>query len=239
VKSSPQSRRLLAAPRFIPHTPHMPRRVLLLNLIAILWCCLMLTVRMHLAGHHSYAFLLWNLFLAAIPLGLSLGVAKTKRLLIAAPLLALWLLFFPNAPYVLTDLIHLTPHNHGHVPLWLDLLMLLSYALVSLWLGFQSLQIIQHWFAARFSHFTALSMVVGSLGLSGFGVYLGRFPRWNSWEVLRRPHLLLDDIASRVLDPLQHAHTWGFTLGFGALLILAYLFWISSTTTAHVPRKLD
>jgi uncharacterized membrane protein len=217
----------------------MPRRVLLLNLLAILWCCLVLNVRMHFAGHHNYAFLLWNLFLAVIPLGLSLGVAKTNRILLAAPLLVVWLLFFPNAPYVLTDLIHLTPHNHGHVPLWLDLLMLLSFALVSLWLGFQSLQIIQHWFAARFSRFTAWSVAVSALGLSGFGVYLGRFPRWNSWDVLHRPQLLFHDIASRVFDPLQYAHTWGFTLGFGTLLILAYLFWISTATTAQDPRNLD
>lgn len=117
--------------------------------------------------------------------------------------------------------------------------MLLSFALVSLWLGFQSLQIIQHWFAVRFSRFTAWSVAVGSLGLSGFGVYLGRFPRWNSWDVFHRPQLLFHDIASRVLDPLQHAHTWGFTLGFGTLLILAYLFWISTATTAHDPRNLD
>lgn len=194
---------------------------------------------MHLAGRHSYAFLMWNLFLAVIPLGLSVGVAKTKRLVLAAPLLAVWLLFFPNAPYVLTDLIHLTPHNNRHVPLWLDLLMLLSFALVSLGLGFQSLQIIQHWVAARFSRFTAWSVAVVSLGLSGFGVYLGRFPRWNSWDLLLRPELLFNDIASRILDPLRHAHTWGFTLGFGTLLILAYLFWISTATTAHAPRNLD
>lgn len=58
----------------------MPRRVLLLNLLAILWCFLILNVRMHLAGHHNYAFLLWNLFLAVIPLDLSLGVAKTNHI---------------------------------------------------------------------------------------------------------------------------------------------------------------
>jgi uncharacterized membrane protein len=217
----------------------MSRRVLLLNLLAILWCCLVLNVRMHLAERYNYAFLLWNLFLAVIPLSLSLGVAKTNRTVLAAPLLAAWLLFFPNAPYVLTDLIHLTPHNHAYVPLWLDLLMLLSFAFVSLWLGFQSLQIIQHWFAARFSRLTAWSVAVGSLGLSGFGVYLGRFERWNSWDVLRRPHLLFSDIASRVLDPLQHANTWGFSLGFGTLLILAYLFWISTATADHAPRNVD
>ncbi|MDZ4403923.1 DUF1361 domain-containing protein [Prosthecobacter sp.] len=217
----------------------MPARLLLLNLLACLWCCAVLNVRFHLAGHHNYAFLLWNLFLAAIPLGLSLGLVRIKRLVFALPLLAIWLLFFPNAPYVLTDLIHLSPHNRGHVPLWLDLLMLLSFALVSLWFGFQSLRIVQHWFARRFSRMTAWSVTLGSLVLSGFGVYLGRFLRWNSWDIVHQPQHLLQDIVSRVLNPLHHGNTWSFTLGFGTLLILAYLVWISATTMQPEQRKIQ
>ncbi len=206
----------------------MPAHLLLLNLLACLWCCAVLNVRFHLAGHHNYAFLLWNLFLAAIPLGLSLGLMRIKRLVFALPLLAVWLLFFPNAPYVLTDLMHLSPHNRGHVPLWFDLLMLLSFGLVALWYGFQSLRIVQHWFIGRYSRMTAWSVIIGSLGLSGFGVYLGRFLRWNSWDIVHRPHLLLHDIVSRLIDPWQHVQTWTFTLGFGTLLIFAYLAWISA-----------
>jgi hypothetical protein len=80
------------------------------------------------------------------------------------------------------------------------------------------------------------SAALGTLVLSGFGVYLGRFLRWNSWDIVHRPHLLLRDIAGRVLDPVQHAQTWGFTLGFGTLLIFGYLFWISS---AHAHPKRD
>lgn len=217
----------------------MPRRVLLLNLLACFWCCAVLNVRLHLAGHHHYIFLLWNLFLAAIPLGLSLGLGRLNRLVLAMPLLAVWLLFFPNAPYVLTDLIHLNARRSGQVPQWLDLLMLLSFALVSLWFGFQSLRIVQHWLARRYSRAAGWSAALGTLALSGFGVYLGRFPRWNSWDIVHRPHLLLQDIAGRVLDPVQHAQTWGFTLGFGTLLIFGYLFWISATTPQPAEVKID
>jgi uncharacterized membrane protein len=216
----------------------MPRRVLLLNLLAILWCCLVLNMRFHLAGHFYYRFMLWNLFLAIIPLGLSLGLTRIRRLALAIPLLGLWLLFFPNAPYVLTDLMHLSEHN-GNVPKWLDLLMLLSFGLVSLWFGFQSLRLVQHWFAQRFSRLTGWFVVITSLTLSGFGIYLGRFLRWNSWDILRRPQTLLNDIAMRFVDPFDHSRTWGFTLGFGTLLIFAYLFWISSATASHDSRKLD
>ena len=216
----------------------MSNRVFLLNLFACLWCCIILNLRIHLAGHNYYAFMLWNLFLAAIPLGLSLGLRQINRLVLAVPLLAVWLLFFPNAPYVLTDLMHLNEHN-AHVPKWLDLLMLLSFAFVALWFGFQSLHIVQHWFARKFSHATAWCVSVGSLGLSGFGIYLGRFDRWNSWDLLHRPVSLLSRISSYIFHPMAHSHIWGFTLGFGTLLIFAYLFWFSSVPTAQDSRKLD
>lgn len=216
----------------------MTTRVFLLNLLACLWCCIVLNLRFHLAGHHYYAFMLWNLFLAAIPLGLSLSLRLINRFILALPVLAAWLLFFPNAPYVLTDLMHLNEHP-GNVPEWLDLLMLLSFGLVALWFGFQSLHIVQHWFARKFSHATAWGVSVVSLGLSGFGIYLGRFDRWNSWDLLHRPVSLLSRIASYVLHPLAHTHIWGFTLGFGTLLILAYLFWFSAVPTAPDSRKID
>lgn len=218
--------------------PAMSSRTFLLNLLACLWCCLVLNVRFHLAGHHYYAFMLWNLFLAAIPLGLSLGLRKIEGLMPALPLLGVWLLFFPNAPYVLTDLMHLNEHP-AKVPRWLDLLMLLSFALVALWFGFQSLHMVQQWFAQKFSHATAWGVSVGSLGLSGFGIYLGRFDRWNSWDIVRRPVSLLSRIGSYVFDPLAHGRIWGFTLGFGTMLILAYLFWFSSVPTATDSRKID
>lgn len=199
---------------------------------------MVLHLRFRLSGHHYYSFMVWNLFLAAIPLALSLGLRRIDNPWVALPLLAMWLLFFPNAPYVLTDLMHLNEHN-GKVPKWLDLLMLLSFALVALWYGFQSLHIVQHWFARKISHAAAWCVTVGSLGLSGFGVYLGRFDRWNSWDLLQRPASLLSRIASYILHPLAHTRTWGFTLGFGTLLIFAYLFWFSSVPTTADSRKLD
>lgn len=208
-------------------------RLLLLNFLACLWCGLVLGLRFHLAGHHYFAFLGWNLFLAAIPLGLSLGLTQIRRFWVAAPVLAIWLLFFPNAPYVMTDLMHLS-ERLDNVPKWFDLLMLLSFGLVSLAFGFQSLYIVQCWITQHFSRPVGWCVVLGTLALSGFGIYLGRFLRWNSWDLVRRPHTLINDIAVRLTDPFDHTHTWGFTLGYGTLLIFAYLFWIGS---AHGERK--
>jgi uncharacterized membrane protein len=185
----------------------------------------------------KFVFLAWNLFLAAIPLGFAVLLSKIERWRLATPFISGWLLFFPNAPYVLTDLLHL--HPRSGIPVWYDLLMLLSFALVSLWMGFQSLQLVQVWIARKSSLLMAWSFVGICLMLSGFGIYLGRFLRWNSWDIVSNPGSLLGDIWERFADPLAHGQTWGVTLGFGGLLLVAYLFWMFSTTSTTSSDNAD
>jgi uncharacterized membrane protein len=205
-------------------------RLLSIAAVACLWCAALLGFRLNWSGNSKFVFLVWNLFLAAIPLGFAVLLSKVERWRLAAPLISGWLLFFPNAPYVLTDLLHLRPRSG--IPVWYDLLMLLSFALVSLWLGFQSLQLVQVWIARKSSALMAWSFVAVSLFLSGFGIYLGRFLRWNSWDIVSNPVSLMGDIWERFADPLAHGQTWGVTLGFGGLLLVAYLFWKFSTITS-------
>lgn len=210
-------------------------RLLSIAAVACVWCAILLGYRFYWAGYTKFAFLAWNLFLAAIPLGFAVVLSKVERWRLAAPLISGWLLFFPNAPYVLTDLLHL--RQRTGIPIWYDLLMLLSFALVSLWMGFQSLQLVQVWISRKSSSYMAWSFVAVSLFLSGFGIYLGRFLRWNSWDIVSNPVSLLTDIWDRLADPLAHGRTWGVTLGFGGLLFVAYLFWkvsaICTTTRDH------
>ncbi len=212
-------------------------RPLAIAAIACVWCLSVLAFRFYWSNHTYFAFMGWNLFLAAIPLGSAVLLAKVDRWRFGAPLIAGWLLFFPNAPYVLTDLLHL--RLRSGVPLWYDLLMLLSFALVSLWLGFQSLHMVQMWVARKTSRLMAWSFVGVSLLLSGFGIYLGRFLRWNSWDIVSNPMALLGDIWVRFADPLSHGRTWGVTLGFGGLLLVAYLFWMFSVTTSTTTTSRD
>lgn len=201
--------------------------------IACLWCIALIGIRLQWAGNSKFVFLVWNLFLAAIPLGFAVLLLKVERWRLAAPLISGWLLFFPNAPYVLTDLLHL--RQRPGIPIWYDLLMLLSFALVSLWMGFQSLQLVQAWIARKSSALMAWSFVAVCLFLSGFGIYLGRFLRWNSWDIVSNPFSLLADIWDRFAHPFSNGQTWGVTLGFGGLLLVAYLLWKFSaiTTTTH------
>lgn len=206
-------------------------RLLFVATLASAWCLALLGLRYHWSGHAWFSFMAWNLFLAAIPLGFAALLVKTNRWRLATPLIAGWLLFFPNAPYVLTDLLHLK--ERGGMPLWFDLLMLLSFALVSLWMGFQSLQLVQTWIAKKTSSWVAWAFVGMSLLLSGFGIYLGRFLRWNSWDIVSRPEALMHDVWVRFADPFAHERTWGVTLGFGGLLMIAYLFWMFAASSSR------
>src|SRR5712671_4493429 len=98
-------------------------------------------------GKLSYAFLIWNLFLAWLPLVFALLACETYRS--GRPnwrwrflgFAIAWLLFFPNAPYIFTDVIHLTNRYYSHF--WVDLVLVLSCALTGFVLGFLSLYLIQ------------------------------------------------------------------------------------------------
>jgi uncharacterized membrane protein len=181
----------------------------------------MVFVRVHFSGTLSYTFLFWNLFLAVIPFGISSLLVRFRTpAFVFYPVAALWLLFFPNAPYVLTDLIHLRPVV---VPLWYDLLLLLSFAWTSLMFGFVSLSDMQQLVKQRFNAVTGWLFACGALLLGSFGIYLGRFLRWNSWDIITEPQKLAWDIVERLANPLEHLGTYGFTVLLTAFLLLAYL----------------
>lgn len=148
-------------------------------------------MRVALSGSLDYAFLVWNIFLAWIPFGLahlaSAFAWKRKYLLLTMPVFAtLWLLFFPNAPYILTDLLHLHYPKHG-VPLWFDALMLLWFAWTGLLLGLVSLLMMQEIVRRAFGRIAGW-LFVGAVGvLCSLGIYIGRFLRWNSWDMIFSP----------------------------------------------------
>lgn len=177
--------------------------------------------------------LVWNLFLAWIPLFAALGmwilvsIGYRSKLLLAGPFLV-WLAFFPNAPYLVTDIIHLRPHYK--IPLWYDATMLFSFAWNGLCAGLVSLWIVQNLANIQMGKWVSWLLVLFTVAASGFGVYLGRFLRWNSWDLLTNPQLLFIDIAHLVLNPRDHPLAFAFTLLFSAMLFLAYM---TMTTFIH------
>jgi len=144
-------------------------------------CVGLLEIRIRETGDGFYRFLVWNLFLAWVPLALAAAAYALLRRgvdgLVAALLVA-WLLFFPNAPYLLTDFIHL---EEGPAPLWYDALMLSAFAWTGLLVGFASLYLVQIILRRAFGAAAAWLGVFGALGLASIGVYIGRFVRLNSW----------------------------------------------------------
>lgn len=185
----------------------------------------LVAVRVLYSGQNFYTFLLWNLFLAWLPLGFAwLAVRWHTRPLPALVAAFLWLLFFPNAPYLVTDLIHLRAIDP--VPLWYDLILLLDFALLGLFLAFVSLRMVHDLVGSRFGAAAGWLFVLTVIGASGLGVYIGRFLRWNSWDLFTRPLLLLNDVWANLDDPR--------TLAISGLLALLLLF--SYLIFSLVPR---
>ena len=185
----------------------------------------LLALRTDRVGVPAFDFLAWNLFLAWIPFVLSLGLAAVHSRGGPRPLLwvfgAGWLLFLPNAPYILTDFIHLG--RVGGAPLWFDAALIGAFAAAGLALGLASLLVVHHVVEARAGRVVGWAVAVSSLVLSAIGIYLGRFPRFNSWDVVSDPHGLIAVILQRVADPFGNPFLLRFGVLMSTLLLGSYL----------------
>lgn len=171
-----------------------------------------------------FLFLNWNLFLAFVPWAVtSVTILKPKlqtyRITIFI-LLSIWLLFFPNAPYILTDLFHL--RLKSAMPKWFDLILILSFAWTGLVFGFLSLWDIEKILSKSMNRIWMSLISVCLLFIGSFGIYLGRYLRWNSWDIINEPFNLLYDITDRLINPFDHPRTWGVTLFMGIFLNMIY-----------------
>ena len=195
-------------------------------------CVVLVFARIILTGSLGYGFLVWNLLLAWLPLFFALLIReylaqgggrgwKLSGLGIA------WLLFFPNAPYIFTDLIHLTTKWKGHF--WADMMLILLCALTGLMLGFISLYLMQSVVADKFGRMASWLFIAGVAGLSGIGVFLGRFLRLNSWDVLLRPVKFFQHLDNWMTDPFGDVLPYVFPVLFATFLFIAYLMFYALT----------
>ncbi len=183
----------------------------------------MLIMRIAYANNLRYVFLMWNLFLAWIPfqLGIVITVNNHYKRWIQYILLAGWLLFFPNALYIITDLVHLD--NSGEdAPVWFDALLLFTSSVTGLLMAFISLYQVETFIRKNITAKHVNKIIAGSIFLGSFGVYLGRFLRWNSWDILANPVSLLIEVMVRFTNPVIHYRTWGITLLLTCLFLLLY-----------------
>ena len=184
----------------------------------------LLLIRILYSGSIRYIFIVWNIFLAWIPYVLSSFFTaykhrdKWKQLC----LFASWLLFFPNALYIVTDLVHL--EESTSVPLWYDVILLFASSFIGLIMAFISLQKVEYYLKGFFDKKTVRLIIPLILFTGSFGVYLGRFQRWNSWDVIHNPLALAMDILNRFVSPVDNYKTWAITIILTALYPLMYFF---------------
>jgi uncharacterized membrane protein len=187
--------------------------------------------RFLLSGYHiTYLFLPWNIFLAWTPYLFSLGAAAVARRwprawLLLIPLGILWLLFFPNAPYLVTDFLHL--RQRGSIPLWYDTILLAAFAWSGCFLGVASLNIMQRLIRRYLGRWLSWLFVAGAVFGSGLGTYIGRFERWNSWDLLIHPRSIVISTMINLINPFGNIRFLGFTLLFTAFFLVCYLTFFS------------
>jgi uncharacterized membrane protein len=126
----------------------------------------------------------------------------------------------PNAPYIITDLVHLEKQNN--IPLWFDILLIASFTTCGMLFGLASMKNIYTILSVKFSSAIATTTMAVTCLLSGFGIYLGRFLRYNSWDVLHKPLTLITDIVHSLVAFDTYRAAWGITIGFGTLLFLLF-----------------
>jgi uncharacterized membrane protein len=192
-------------------------------------CVILFRIRTSLSDSMDYAFLVWNLFLAWIPLAMAYIVSSAKKrryVLVTVPLAAsLWLLFFPNAPYILTDLQHLG-HPRVGVPIWFDMLLINWFAWTGLLLGIFSLFLMHDIVRRILGRMAGWCFVISVSALTGLGIYMGRFLRWNSWDLLFRPFELLQELIQYALNPSMQSIVFisVFSAFFTFIYVMLYAF---------------
>jgi uncharacterized membrane protein len=192
---------------------------------SVLFSILLVFARVWRSHSLLYVSLIWNLLLAWIPYGISLVVIHKKRWFSSPAFFytatLLWLLFFPNAPYIITDLFHL--EQKPVIPLWFDLLLIFSFAWNGLILGYLSLMTMENEMKQRLGIRISQLFVIVVIALGAYGVFLGRYLRWNSWDLFTNPFYLVWYMLRMIRHPLHFPGVWGMTLLLSTLTGLMYL----------------
>jgi len=192
--------------------------------VASLFCIALVFVRNVHTGDVNFRYLIWNLFLAWIPFALAVFVYDRWRRHRGGMLLlvlgALWLLFFPNAPYIATDVVHL---QHDPLsPYWYDALTIAAFAWMGVLLGFASLYLMQTAVRQRRGAVAGWIFAFFAIGLGSLGIYLGRVLRLNSWDALEHPSVLPRILHTVARNPFAYQEAIAITLALTLALSFAY-----------------
>lgn len=185
---------------------------------------ILLLVRLAVTQKPEYIFLPWNLFLAYIPYRLTewmvskITLLESKGKLLS--LLLLWLVFIPNAFYIITDLFHIAKMRAA--PKWFDLLLVFSFAWNGILLGVLSLRRVETIVHINMGRRFTFLLVLLVMWLIALGIYIGRFLRFNSWDIITDPFSLMQELADMVFHPFEHGYAWGMTVCYAVFMTLLY-----------------
>jgi uncharacterized membrane protein len=195
---------------------------LLISFLAFIF--LLVLFRFFYTNSNAYFFLIWNLFLAYIPFFISYQIVqlgkKNKAEIIFCGLI--WLLFLPNGGYIITDFFHLGQNKM--MPEWYDVALLFCSSLVGLLMGVISIIWMQEYLQNKFTKPKMRFAIFSICLLSGFGIYLGRYLRWNSWDIISNPMAIWQESFYLLLHPLAHPKMMGITILFAAMQLFCVWF---------------
>jgi len=194
----------------------------------------LISVGLYLTGHwgthaHDFAYMVWNLFLAWVGLGVTLWLERTLHRTYWSSWYALlvtlvWIIFLPNTFYMVTDFIHV--QELPAADLLHGIFMFSSFIFNGVILGLISLYIIQWELLKRVKARTAMSLIGVVILLCSFAMYIGRELRWNSWDILVNPSSLLFEVTDRLINATSHPEMLSTTFSFFALITGVYIvFW--------------
>ena len=186
---------------------------------------LLLLARTVYTGGLTFAFLVWNLLLAFVPYFLSYSLTVRPAWMESkwkfASVFTVWLLFIPNSFYMLTDMFHL--YDSFSVPRWYDLLLILSFAWNASLMGILSVRHIEKIMEARWLYKFEWLFVYPIMLLNALGIYIGRYLRFNSWDVISNPFQLMADMMHILMHPVYYKNAWAMITCFSFFLSILYM----------------
>ena len=214
----------VTGPRWLRKAYHTHNDMEKTLVISSLFSIVLVIARMLITGKMLFLFLPWNLFLAWTPYFLSKKLAnkpagfQNRKLLLIS--FAIWILLIPNSFYILTDLFHLQLREES--TRWFDLTLIFSFAWTGLVLGILSVWQMAKVYKRYFPTLHEIYFIFPVMWLNALGIYIGRYMRFNSWDVITDPLSLFREISIMVFQPFQHMISWGMICCFAVFMTIIY-----------------
>lgn len=196
-----------------------------LLMLSCLFSIALTAIRIIYTDNWRFIGLSWNLFLALVPYFITRFAIRNPSWIENrwkfAFIFTSWLLFIPNSFYIITDLFHLEI-NH-RIPLWFDLALIFSFAWNGILLGVISIRQMEKIVRLNFPFIQEWQFVYPMMLLNAFGVYIGRYLRYNSWDVIANPFQLTEDIIYLLVHPVRHRFDWSMIICYSVFMTLIYL----------------